>query len=105
MCWPWSLLGHVHLSLCQKHKLRVANAVNNFFYGSDPTLGIVYFDSWQSHELRVAIIRKALEKGLKEQRERKNKSKVTQELVERKVKKKKNIQEIQARKEESHLHK
>ena len=42
--------------------------------------------------------------GLKEQRERKNKSKVTQELVERKVKQK-NIQEIQARKEESHLHK
>ena len=36
--------------------------------------------------------------GLKEQRERKSKSKVTQELVERKVKKKKNIQEIQARK-------
>ena len=30
---------------------------------------------------------------------------MTQELVERKVKKKKNIQEIQARKEESHLHK
>ena len=43
--------------------------------------------------------------GLKEQRERKKKSKVTQELVERKVKKKKNIQEIQVRKEESHLHK
>ena len=43
--------------------------------------------------------------GLKEQRERKNKSKVTQELVERKVKKKKNIQEIQVRKEENHLHK
>ena len=42
---------------------------------------------------------------LKEQRERKNKSKVTQQLVERKVKKKKNIQEIQTRKEESHLHK
>ena len=38
--------------------------------------------------------------GLKEQRERKNKSKVTQELVERKVKKNKYIQEIQARKEE-----
>ena len=37
--------------------------------------------------------------GLKEQRERKNKSKVTQELVERKVKKskEKNIQEIQAK--------
>ena len=31
--------------------------------------------------------------GLKEQREIKNKSKVTQELVERKVKKKRNIQE------------
>ena len=42
---------------------------------------------------------------LKEQRERKNKSKVTQELVERKVKKKKNISEIQERKEESHLYK
>ena len=46
-----------------------------------------------------------LKVGLKEQRERKNKSNVTQELVERKVKKKKNIQEIQARKEGSHLHK
>ena len=34
--------------------------------------------------------------GLKEQRERKNKSKVTQELVE-----KKNIQELQTRKEKS----
>ena len=42
--------------------------------------------------------------GLKN-KERKNKSKVTQKLVEIKVKKKKNIQEIQARKEESHLHK
>ena len=84
MCWPWSLLGHVHLSLCQKHKLRVANAENNLRYGPEPTFDIVYFDSWQSHELRVAIIRNALEKGLKEQRERKNKSKVTQESVERK---------------------
>ena len=37
--------------------------------------------------------------GLKEQRERKNKSKVTQELVERKVKKMKNMQEILARKD------
>ena len=43
--------------------------------------------------------------GLKEERERKNKSKVTQKLVETKVKKKNNIKEIQARKEESHLHK
>ena len=36
-------------------------AVNNLFYGPDPTLGIVYFDSWQSHELRVAIMRNDLE--------------------------------------------
>ena len=43
--------------------------------------------------------------GLKEQRERKNKSKVTQELFEIKVKKNKILQEIQVRKEESHLHK
>ena len=43
--------------------------------------------------------------GLKEQREIKNKSKVTQEFVERKVKKKKNIQELQTRKEVSYLHK
>ena len=43
--------------------------------------------------------------GLKEQREIKKKSKVTQELVERKVMKKKYIQEMQSRKEDSHLHK
>ena len=61
MCLPWSVLGHVHLNLCQNHKLRVANAVNNPFYGPNPTLGIVYFDSWQSHDLRVAIMRNALE--------------------------------------------
>ena len=29
--------------------------------GPDPTLGIVYLDSWQSHELRVAVLRNALE--------------------------------------------
>ena len=104
MCWPWSLLGHVHLSLCQKNKLRVVNEVKNPFYGPDPTLGIVYFDSWQCHVLRVAIMRNLWKVGLKEQRERENKSKVTQELVERKVKKK-YIQEIKARKEESHIHK
>ena len=71
------------LSLCKKHKLRVANAVNNPFYVPDATLGIQYFDSWQSHELRVAIMRNALESGV-ERRERKNKSKVTEELVEKK---------------------
>ena len=54
----------MHLSLCQKHKLRVANAVNNPFYGPDPTLGFVYFDSWKHHELRVAIMRNALESGV-----------------------------------------
>ena len=54
----------MHLSICEKHKLRVANAVNNLRYGPDPTLGIVYLDSWQSHELRVAIMRNALESGV-----------------------------------------
>ena len=78
----------MHLSLCQKHKLRVANALNNLRYGPDPTLGIVYLDSWQSHELRVATIRNVLESWVEEQRERKNKSKVTQELVEKKSKEK-----------------
>ncbi len=54
----------MHLSLCQKDKLRVANTVNNLRFGPDPTLGIVYLDSWQSHELRVAIMRNALESGV-----------------------------------------
>ena len=54
----------MHLSLCQKHKLRVDNAVNNLRYGPGPTLGIVYLDSRQSHELRVATMRKALESGV-----------------------------------------
>ena len=54
----------MHLSLCPKHKLRVANEVNNLRYGPDSTLGIVYFDLWQSHELRVAIMRNALESGV-----------------------------------------
>ncbi len=54
----------MNLSLCQKNKLRVANAVSNPFYVPDPTLGIVYVDSWQSHELRVAIMNNALESGV-----------------------------------------
>ena len=61
----------MHLSLCQKHKLRVANAVNNPFYGSDPTLRIMYFDSCQSHELRVAIMRNALESGVERTKRKK----------------------------------
>ena len=88
MCWPWSLLGHVHLSLCQKHKLRVANAVNNLCYGPDPTLGIVYLDSWQSHGWGWLLWGILWKVGLKEQRERKNNSKVTQELDEEKSKEK-----------------
>ena len=51
----------MHLSLCEECKLRVANAVNNLRYGPDPILGIVYLDSWQSHELRVVVLRNALE--------------------------------------------
>ena len=39
-------------------------AVNNLFYGPDPTLGIVYFDSWKSYELRVAIMMNTLENGV-----------------------------------------
>ena len=41
--------------------------------------------------------------GLKEQRERNNKSKVTQELVEREVKKKKNIQQNTSKKRRESL--
>ena len=48
----------------QKHKLRVTNAVTNLRYGPDPTLGIVYLDSPQIHDLRVAIMRNALESGV-----------------------------------------
>ena len=71
MCYPWSLLGHVHLSLCQKHKLRVSNAVNNIRYGPDQTLGIVYLDSWLSLELMVAIMRIALESGVERTKRKK----------------------------------
>ena len=54
----------MHLNSCQMHKLRVDNVVKNPFCGPDPTLGIVYFESWQSHELRVAIMRNVLESGV-----------------------------------------
>ena len=40
------------------------NAVNNPFYGPEPTLSIVYFESWQIHELRVAIMRNSMESGV-----------------------------------------
>ena len=64
----------MHLSLCQKHKLRVANVENNLRYGPDLTLGIVYLESWQSHELRVTIMMNALESGFeKTKREKEQK--------------------------------
>uniref|UniRef100_M1DEV2 Integrase core domain containing protein n=1 Tax=Solanum tuberosum TaxID=4113 RepID=M1DEV2_SOLTU len=44
LCWPRSLLGHVHLDLCQKPKLRVASVKGNFNLGPDPILGIVHLD-------------------------------------------------------------
>ena len=72
------------------------------FYDPDPTLGIVYFDSWQSHELRVAIMRNALENGVERIMREKNKSKLTQELVEIKVQK---IYKKYKPKKKSHLHK
>ena len=46
----------------------------------------MYIDSWQSHELRVAIMRNALENGVERTKGEKEKSKVTQELVEKKSK-------------------
>ena len=46
-------------------------------------------------------MRNALEIGLKDQRERKNKSKVTQDLVERKVKLKKNTINTSKKRSES----
>ena len=64
----------MHLSLCQKHKLRVANEVKNLRCGPDSTLGIVYLDSCQSHELRVSNMRNALESGV-ERTKRENEQK------------------------------
>ena len=87
MCWPWSLLGHVHLSLCKKHKLRVANAVNNLRYGPDPTLGIMYLDSWQSHDLRVAIMRNTPKSGAERIKREKEQKKSDSRKVDRKLKK------------------
>ena len=52
----------------------MANAVNNHFYGPDHTLGSVYFDSWQNHELRVAIMKNAL-KSVVERKEREKEQK------------------------------
>ena len=77
MCWPWSLLGHVHLSLCQKLKLRVATAENNPVVAmTQPwvlrtlTQGKVMSWGW----LLSGILRKV---GLNEWREIKNKIEVT----------------------------
>ena len=62
-------------------------------------MGIVYLDSWQSHELRVAVLRNALESWVEEQRERNNKIKVTQELIEKKKRKKGKESPTQMKKE------
>ena len=62
MCWTWSLLGHVHLSLCQKRKLRVDNAVNNLFVA----LTQLWILCTLTHGLlRVDIMRNALESVVK----------------------------------------
>uniref|UniRef100_M1DGE0 Integrase core domain containing protein n=1 Tax=Solanum tuberosum TaxID=4113 RepID=M1DGE0_SOLTU len=50
-----SLLGHVHLNLGQKPKLRVANVKGSLNLGLDPTSGIVYLNQWKIHKLRVAM--------------------------------------------------
>ena len=66
---PWTCAPQ----LMPKAYVEGANAVNNPFYGSDPTLGIVYLDSWQSHELRVAIMRNALKSGVERTKRKKEK--------------------------------
>ena len=38
--------------------------MKNLRCGPDPNLGIMYLDSWQSDELRVATMRNALESGV-----------------------------------------
>ena len=58
----------MHLNLCQKHKLRVANAKNNLVVA---TVGIVNLDSWKSHELRVAVIRNTPESGVERMKRKK----------------------------------
>ena len=44
--------------------------------GPDPTVGIVYFDSWKSHEWRVAIMRNALESGVERTKREKEQKKI-----------------------------
>ena len=70
----------MHLSLCQKHKLRVDNAVNNLFCVPDPTLGIVYFDSWQIHELRVAIMSNVPKSGFERTNVKAKRNKIVKKL-------------------------
>uniref|UniRef100_M1DL50 Integrase core domain containing protein n=1 Tax=Solanum tuberosum TaxID=4113 RepID=M1DL50_SOLTU len=42
--WPRSLLGHVHLNLGQKPKLRMANAKSDLNFSPDPTSAIVHLN-------------------------------------------------------------
>ena len=55
--------------------------------GRDPTLDIAYLDSWQIHELRVAIMRNAPESGVERTKREKEQKKSDSRKVERKVKK------------------
>ena len=54
--------------------------------GPDPTLGIVYLDTQQSHELRVAIMRNALERWV-ERTKREKEQKYTDSRINLKEKK------------------
>ena len=68
----------------------------NLRYGPDPILGIVYLDSWQSHELRVAVLRNALESGVERTKREKEQKQIYSRTRQKKREKKK---------EHSHLHK
>ena len=55
--------------------LRVANAKQKPCRDPDPTLCIVYFNTWQSHELRVAIMRNCPKSGVKKTKRKKEQKK------------------------------
>ena len=74
--WTW------HLSLWQKHKLRVANVVNNLFISLTQLWALCSLTHGKALSWRWILWGMLCKVGLKEYRERKNKSKVTQEPVE-----------------------
>ena len=77
----------------------MANALNNLFIALIQLWGLRTLTHGKAMSWGWLLWGTLWKAGLKQQRERKNKSKVTQELVGKK------LQEIQARKEKSHLHK